>query len=230
MSSSYSLFHQNKLIGQNYIDWKHSLVKFLNGENCNYVLTQPCPTQPAPGVAKDVRMPYEKWQKANDMAKYYIMASMSSVLQTKHQTMATATEIMDSLEQMYFSQGSHSERAQGFVSPSITDKGIGIDCHNLDDLKVQRAKMDEDTKMDMVFESLPKPFKEFLMNKLEGSVIMTKVDASKPKLKGLSKKNQNKKKIVPKKPSTKKDAKSKGKCFKCGEKGHRKKSCPKLTK
>ena len=42
--------------------------------------------------------------------------------------------------------------------------------------------------------------------------------------------NNKKKKVEPKRPSTKKDGKPKGRCFNLGEKGHWKKVCPKLNK
>ena len=42
--------------------------------------------------------------------------------------------------------------------------------------------------------------------------------------------NKKKKKVGPKRPSTKKDGKPKWRCFKYGEKGHRKKDCPMLNK
>ena len=57
---------------------------------------------------------------------------------------------------------------------------------------------------------------------------MSKVKA-KPKNNGPNA-NKKKKKARPKRPSTKKDGKPKGKCFKCREKSHWKKDYPKLNK
>ena len=59
---------------------------------------------------------HEKWNKANEMAKCYIMASISNVLQAKHQDMVTAKEIMDRLEGI-FAKGTRQAR-QAAVVPS----------------------------------------------------------------------------------------------------------------
>ncbi|XP_024038254.1 uncharacterized protein LOC112097301 [Citrus clementina] len=103
------ILSQNKLTGENYIDWKRNLFIVLTAENYKYVLTQPCPPVPADDAHRNQRRLYEKWQKTNEMPKCYILASISNILQTKHQNLETTTEIMDSLQQM-FGQNTRSAR------------------------------------------------------------------------------------------------------------------------
>ena len=76
-----AILNQNKLNGNNYIDWKRNLDIVLTAEGYKFVLTNPKPSEPEPEASKEVKDHYEKWTKANDMAKCYILASMSNVLQ-----------------------------------------------------------------------------------------------------------------------------------------------------
>ena len=119
--------------------------------------------------------------------------------------------------------------------------------------EVMRAKLQKEMKIDLILQSLPKHVNQFkvnynmhkmdltpvqLMHELEsveqslkepGSINFTE-GFVKPKGKPMGgNKNKKKKAVI---PVTKSDAmkKPKGKCFKCGQKGHWKQNCPKATK
>ena len=84
------ILKENKLVGTNYIDWKRNLNLVLTAEDCNFVLTDICPP-----VLDNIFTPeedevYHKWCKADKMARCYILASMSNVLQQQHERMLTA--------------------------------------------------------------------------------------------------------------------------------------------
>ena len=98
LSSLTIILNQNKLTGKNYKDWKRKLFIVLIAKNYKYVLTQPRPPVSAEDAHRNQMRLFEKWQKVNEMAKCYILASIFNILQTKHQNLETATEIMDSLQ------------------------------------------------------------------------------------------------------------------------------------
>ena len=76
-----AILNQNKLTGSNYVDWKINLDIVLTAEEHKYVLTQPCPSFPSLDAPLKEKQRYDRWQKSNEMAKCYILASISNVLQ-----------------------------------------------------------------------------------------------------------------------------------------------------
>ena len=75
------ILKENKLVGTNYIDWKRNLNLVLIAEDCNYVLTDLCPPIPDSISTPEEDDAYHKWCKADKMARCYILASISNVLQ-----------------------------------------------------------------------------------------------------------------------------------------------------
>ena len=71
-----AILNQNKLIGSNYVDCKRNLDIVLNAEKHKYVPTS-FPSLDAP---LEEKQRYDHWQKSNEMAKCYILASISNVL------------------------------------------------------------------------------------------------------------------------------------------------------
>ena len=137
---------------------------------------------------------------------------------------------------------------------SVRDHCLKMMSH-LNQAEVLGMKMEQRSQIDFIFESLPDRFTQFkvnynmnkmdltpteLMHELEsaerafgksGGVHMTEGSTFKPKGKPKGgKKNKNKQKGQV--PVTKTTAmkKPKGKCFKCGQKGHWKQNCPQIAK
>ena len=48
---------------------------------------------------------YHKWQKADKLARCYVLASMSNVLQQQHERMLTAYDILLNVKEMFGEQG-----------------------------------------------------------------------------------------------------------------------------
>ncbi|KAH0636214.1 hypothetical protein KY290_036648 [Solanum tuberosum] len=80
-----SILNQNKLEGPNYMDWKQNLDISLTSEGFKYVLVEKCPIKPADATDEEFKA-YEKWVKADEMARCYILASISNVVQHQHQS------------------------------------------------------------------------------------------------------------------------------------------------
>ncbi|KAL5560427.1 hypothetical protein UlMin_036638 [Ulmus minor] len=88
------------------------------------------------------------------MARCYMLALMSNVLQQQHQGMRTAADIMASLQAMF---GETSTRAQ-------------IMAH-FNEAEIHGSSIDQQTQVDMILETLPDsfiPFKtNYVLNKMD---------------------------------------------------------------
>ena len=72
---------QNKLMGENYVDWKRNLDILLTAKNYKIVLTKPCPNEPIEESDKEDKEAYKTWMRSDEIARCYILASMNKVLQ-----------------------------------------------------------------------------------------------------------------------------------------------------
>ena len=74
------ILKENKLTGSNYIDWKRNLNLVLTAQEYKFVLTDVCPPTPGSDSSKEDAKAYQLWRKADEMANYYILTSMSNTL------------------------------------------------------------------------------------------------------------------------------------------------------
>ncbi|KAH0715227.1 hypothetical protein KY284_008132 [Solanum tuberosum] len=89
-----SILNQNKLEGPNYVDWKRNLDIVLTSEGFKYVFVEECPIKPTDATDEEIKA-YEKWVKADEMARCYILASILNVLQHQHQSMTSAYDMLE---------------------------------------------------------------------------------------------------------------------------------------
>ena len=73
----------------------------LTAKEHKYVLSQPCPNFPSLDAPLKEKQQYDCWQKSNEMAKCYILAYISNVLQHQMQDVGLASDIMLSLKKMF---------------------------------------------------------------------------------------------------------------------------------
>ena len=75
-----TILNQNKLTGSNYVNRKRNLDIVLTAKEHKYVLSRPCRNFPSLDAPLEEKQQYDHWQKSNEMAKCYILASISNVL------------------------------------------------------------------------------------------------------------------------------------------------------
>ena len=66
---------QNKLIRNNYVEWKLDLDELLNANGCKYVLTIPWPPIPSCDTLTDLTDQYWQWIKVDGRAHSSILDS-----------------------------------------------------------------------------------------------------------------------------------------------------------
>ena len=105
------------------------------------------------------------------MAKCYIIASISNVLQHQMQDVELVLDIMLSLKEMFVEQG-RSARQETIMQIYNTKmaEGTSVREHclrmisNLNTFEVLGANIDGESQVDMILQSLPESFKEFKLN------------------------------------------------------------------
>ena len=191
------------------------------------------------------------------MARCYILASMSNVLQHQHELMATAYDMMLTLKKMF---GEHNRAGRQVAMKVLLNtkmaEGTPVRDHvlkmigHLNELEILGTEIDGESQVNIVLMSLPESFKSFRLNYSinKGSYslaeLLKELQAAEEIIgqaksvqvaeKGSSSAKNGKKKRKAPKQSTgskqkpkKSEDKSKGKCVTCGQKGHWKKDCPK---
>ncbi|KAM6546185.1 hypothetical protein CsatB_026921 [Cannabis sativa] len=101
MNSMLSLLTENKLNGSNFPKWNENINIALIGESALFVLTEPSPEVPGDNASKAVKEKYERWQKANDKALYFMLSSMVDTLKTRFSKTEKAAEVMTKLTELF---------------------------------------------------------------------------------------------------------------------------------
>lgn len=257
MSSTLSLrsiLDANKLTGPNYADWLRNLRIVLRAEKKDYVLDSPLPVPPSDDALFHEREVYNDWLDAANVAQCVMLASMTPELQKQHEKMDAPT-ILIHLQELYDVQG---RTARYDISKELFQcrmaEGSSVNDHVLkminliEHLGQLGFVMDGELSQDLVLQSLPNSFSQFVMNfhmnKLDvslaelhnmlkiaeanfpskrGSVLMIGASTSTKRKRNWKPKNKKKGENKPVPPKA--DPKSKGVCFHCNKVGHWKRNC-----
>nr|XP_018625552.1 uncharacterized protein LOC108944735 [Nicotiana tomentosiformis] len=118
------------------------------------------------------------------MARCYILASMSNVLQHQHQSIESAYDILENLKEMLRDQNRAAKQtAMKALLNTKMIEGSSVRDHVLkmmsllNELEVLGPNTDKDTQVEMILQTLPDNFQQFSLN-----YNMNKMDLSLAKL------------------------------------------------
>ena len=244
----------NRLTGPNYTDWLRNLRIVLTAEKIVYVLDTVMPT-PEEGASEDEIARYVKYIDDSTLAQCYMLGSMTPELQRQHEKM-DARSILLHVRKLFEEQGrtQRYEISKSLFRARMTE-GTPVQNHVLkmiewiEKLTGLGMVLEDNLCVDIVLQSLPDSFSQFIMNfnmnklevtlpellnmlreaestiKKEKPVLYTgetrkKRKAERSLKKGKGKGKQGKAKVAKKDPT-----KDKGQCFHCGKDGHWKRNC-----
>ncbi|GJT19667.1 putative RNA-directed DNA polymerase [Tanacetum coccineum] len=242
LSSAFkTFFEQEKLTGDNFNDWYHSLRIVLRVAGTYDYLYKPCPDEPPENAAENVKAAWKAEYKIHSDVACLMLGKMSPALQRQFelyfpQAMLNelrkmfekpqAVEIYDLVDTLH-----SCKQAQGkFVSAHVLEmKGY------MDQLQAIRKPYDNDMAINLINRSLNKDFVDFVRNfnmHCVGKIVNKPKPQANKKGKGRGKVDKNKQVVAyqpkPKQnPSLKKENLKKDQaCHYCNVVGHWKRNCP----
>jgi hypothetical protein len=172
----HSILEANKLVGPNYNDWLRNVKLVLAVQRVAYVLETPLPVINEQSTA-DERTQADQWKQDEILAKCVILSSMSNELQRQHENLDSSS-IMLRLKELY----AEPDRAARYeISKELfgakMKEGESVQIHVLKMIdSIERLGqlgfvMDHELSIDLVLQSLPPSYAQFVlnfnMNKLE---------------------------------------------------------------
>ncbi|KAL5834793.1 hypothetical protein ACOSQ3_014390 [Xanthoceras sorbifolium] len=100
-SALISIIANEKLTRDNYTKWKHNINAIMIYKDVKFVFTEECTPNPTANASRTIKEAHKKWVSTDEKAYTYLLAGMTEVLVTKHESITTAFEMMESLQAMF---------------------------------------------------------------------------------------------------------------------------------
>ncbi|KAK2382606.1 hypothetical protein QL285_070128 [Trifolium repens] len=179
-----SILEKEKLSGNNFLDWHRNLRIVLKNEKNLYVLEEPVPEEaPASSATRAEKDAYKKHVDDTLEVSCLMLATMNSELQKQHENRDAFTMI-GHLKMLYEEQARH-ERFE--VSKTLFQcrlaEGSPVGPHVLkmigyvENLERLGLALEQELAIDLILQSLPESFNQFVMN-----FIMNDMDKTLPQL------------------------------------------------
>ncbi|KAK4391478.1 hypothetical protein Sango_1925600 [Sesamum angolense] len=171
----------NKFNGINYTDWLHNLRIVLDYENQRYIMNKPLSQTLPDRSSSEERETFERWHADHRKVQSIILAFMSNDVQKQYDRLDNVTSILQRMKEVYAILDRHTKyvatkeffRAKMTKGSSVQEHGVKMLSlvEKLEDLK---ARLDNDTYIDVIIQSLPSSYYLFVinfnMNELEKSI------------------------------------------------------------
>ncbi|PNX82340.1 retrotransposon protein putative Ty1-copia subclass, partial [Trifolium pratense] len=192
-----SILEKEKLSGNNFLDWHRNLRIVLKNKKKLYVLEEPVPEEaPASSATRAEKDAYKKHVDDALEVSCIMLATMNSELKKQHENM-NAFDMIEHLKMLYQEQARH-ERFE--VSKTLFQcrlaEGSPVGPHVLkmigyvENLERLGFALEQDLAIDLILQSLPESYNQFVMN-----FIMNDMDKTLPQLSAMlrtAEKNINK--------------------------------------
>ncbi|XP_016546403.2 uncharacterized protein LOC107846561 [Capsicum annuum] len=147
------------------------------------MLVEKCPDKSYEPTNYEIKA-YNKWVKADERARCYILASMANMLQHQHQSMITIYDMLESVKEIFREQNCVAKNTsmKAFFTTKMVEGTSVMEyvlkmLSLLNDLEILGAVIDKESQVEIVLQTLPDSFPQFCLN-----YNMNKMDLSLTKL------------------------------------------------
>ncbi|XP_045791726.1 uncharacterized protein LOC123886456 [Trifolium pratense] len=176
-----SILEKDKLNETNFLDWHRNLRIVLKHEKKLYVLDGPVPEEAPDGATRDERDAYNRHVNDAIEVSCIMLATMTAELQKQHENMAVF-DMIEHLKTLYQEQARHErfDVSKALFQTKLSE-GNPVGPHVLkmigyvENLERLGLPLERELAIDLILQSLPESFSQFVMN-----FLMNDMDKSLP--------------------------------------------------